>query len=1654
MKKILFLFSFFLMSLIGYSQNLLNESFEGTLFPPGGWSTIQKFGNNNWERYTSSSLAAHTGSYMASSDYFSGNALNYLITPPLNVTGINHTLSFWAKVSTHNGNDINTRLSIRVAPNGSSFNNFEAEEDNLLSLSDAEIGTYELTATWKQWSVDLSQYIGKTIQIAFRHFNFDGWRICIDDVTGPEINTLSCPSPTNITFSNVNTNSFDINFTPTDSTETSWKLYYRPDGSSNWNTDTINTLPYTINNLHPSTVYNCCVASACNNSGYTKASNIAKIMTACGEIERIPYAVRFDSYTAGNAMPTCMYRLSNGSSQPMTYTYPSFLESTVSITYPYSLIMGSYGGSYALFALPRMAANININTLKLSCVLYEWNDIVTNKFTVGVMTDPTDASTYTPIDTFNTPFEEWSEFSTNFSNYSDTGKYIAFRVLNAGYAGFLLDNIILNNIDTFVCQKPQNLNFQNGAMNSQLTWTSTGNETEWIVWCNTSSISPFNGSNIIISHTPSISFTNLPIGNYDFAVQARCNFNHISEWSDTLHAVRSIAPTNLPYFCDFENTNSDYVWRYSYGTNSIDLWYIDTVENNTIGGSRAMYISGDGGLTNSYVMNSTSTAHCYQTFYLPPAQSYSLIFDWKANGEATISGGDYYDYGAVYMSDTAVGTSLTQTMISSKLYNQTTWERDTITIPGISTGTVKRISFFWNNGSSSGNQPPLAIDNISFIANNIFSCESPITINTFLDTNDGRNATFSWDSVPGISQYQIALSQENVLPNDNDFITVNDTIYSYNNLNPLTTYYVFLRSICSDQSFSGSISVSFRTACGSIASLPYIENFNSYATNAFPTCWRSIGYHSIAYFTSVNDKYLMCYSSDGFSYAVLPMIDSNINIQNVHLKYKYHFDNSNSGSADYMDVGFLSNISDLSSFTTFSTNRNLTNQYFLGNWEKDSVYFNTYTGTNRYLAFRTYMSEWNAYCYIDDVQLIYEEPDTVENIVVNPISATYALASWNNNFEVQGQTQYIVQLSDTANIILLTDTISSHNYFLDSLIAMTQYTIAVQILGSRTNRWVQTIFSTNNSSCGFLLLPFFEDFESYPAIFQQPANIPCWQVGEYSNEHGAHIFYFSSYLAQNEASNVLCLYNRTAFYEGNYAVLPPIAPDINIQSLVISLDYLSSHNIGIAPLEIGVMENPNDISTFTEVGTFTPAAFYLRNSGSLRSTNYQGTGRYIAFRSPGTVSIDNITIDILDTCLSPYNFAVTNITESQVKITWVNPNHNSTANQLYYKRAIDTAYVSVITHNNTCTLTGLERECFYEYFVVDSCANGQSVASPVNIFKTECVPIAHLPWFENFDQYDSENTRFQYCWTIFPNDVNTTNLMIDSNLINGYMVETPAVIVRPFMLNNSLFVSLPPVDANLSFSDLTLSFKVKNLSSSYIGHFQVGTMTDPTDSTTFISCNQYFVPIDSNWKGVDLNFNNFSNLGQYISFRFIDSASFGIVMAFDSVLLTYTLTPLTHTITATSSGPGHISPSGSVVVIDGSDITFTLYPDSASVIQYLSIDGEETPIPNDNSYTFTGVERDFFIHVDFAPNAITNYMLDNNLLIFPNPTQNMIYIKTMKEDIMLLRIRLYDVMGKLIFEKALSNFGTNIDLSSYPNGLYFIEVLTTNGAVNKKILKQ
>ena len=108
---------------------------------------------------------------------------------------------------------------------------------------------------------------------------------------------------------------------------------------------------------------------------------------------------------------------------------------------------------------------------------------------------------------------------------------------------------------------------------------------------------------------------------------------------------------------------------------------------------------------------------------------------------------------------------------------------------------------------------------------------------------------------------------------------------------------------------------------------------------------------------------------------------------------------------------------------------------------------------------------------------------------------------------------------------------------------------------------------------------------------------------------------------------------------------------------------------------------------------------------------------------------------------------------------------------------------------------------------------------------------------------------------------------------------------------------------------------------------------------------------------------------------------------------------------------------------------------------------------NDRNNLLGGFTQDTTLNLQFGSCDTPGtgiFELDNNLTVFPNPSNGIINLKS---DHIINTLRIYNIIGDLILIKNLYLNKSILNIESLTSGIYFIEVELNNGSVlNKKIV--
>lgn len=127
-----------------------------------------------------------------------------------------------------------------------------------------------------------------------------------------------------------------------------------------------------------------------------------------------------------------------------------------------------------------------------------------------------------------------------------------------------------------------------------------------------------------------------------------------------------------------------------------------------------------------------------------------------------------------------------------------------------------------------------------------------------------------------------------------------------------------------------------------------------------------------------------------------------------------------------------------------------------------------------------------------------------------------------------------------------------------------------------------------------------------------------------------------------------------------------------------------------------------------------------------------------------------------------------------------------------------------------------------------------------------------------------------------------------------------------------------------------------------------------------------------------------------------------------------------------------------------------------------------TYLPNDNSLVISGtlkggaafscdslnttVPQIFVAKLSLSTlSSVNKFESTDHLTVYPNPSNGILKIYS-QDAAHLMLVRICDLLGDPIFIKRVSKSDNEIDLSTSPKGVYFLEILTGQNRVIKKII--
>ncbi len=675
--------------------------------------------------------------------------------------------------------------------------------------------------------------------------------------------THTCPPVTELQTADITGNNASIAWTE-NGNATQWEIQYGASGFTigTGTSETVTTNPATITGLSPHKAYNVYVRALCSEKDTSIWSSAASFSTT-QTLATIPYQTDFENNMENEQWKLELSGLYNpwhigtatnntdGGSKALYISNDKGLSNTYLINpsgpsrvFAYRTIHFTETGQYGIDYDWKANGQVNYDLLRVFLVP------ASEKFIPGFYGDAGLFGSY------STPPYGWIALDGGIL-YGSTEwqtKSITFTVPAAGEYNLLFfwkndtknganPPAAVDNIHIIKrCIVPANPACSTiTTQSANLSWTENSDAAYWEIQYGVSGFVLGTGTIVESSSSPATITELKPNTTYDVFVRAVCSESNKSDWSvkrSFTTLPESQTPASLPYEIDFEDDQESNKWTLLNDTQS-NKWHIGTAINNTTEGSKSLYISNDGGMSNAYSNNSTSYVYAYRTIHFPETGEYDIHFDWKAYGE------DSYDLLRAFLvpanitltAGNANGMSSSTNTVPSgwialdggQLCRSSSWNVRSTTFT-ISTAGDYNLVFFWKNNFSGGTNPPAAVDNIKIPK---ISCHRPSTLSISGITQ--QNIILTWAENGSATQWEIQYGISGFTLGNGTVVTTDELTYALSNLNPESAYDVYVRAVCSESDrseWSGKISFTTPALPQIPATLPYETDFENNEENS------------------------------------------------------------------------------------------------------------------------------------------------------------------------------------------------------------------------------------------------------------------------------------------------------------------------------------------------------------------------------------------------------------------------------------------------------------------------------------------------------------------------------------------------------------------------------------------------------------------------------------------------------------------------------------------------------------------------------------------------------------------------------------------------------------------------------------------------------
>lgn len=369
------------------------------------------------------------------------------------------------------------------------------------------------------------------------------------------------------------------------------------------------------------------------------------------------------------------------------------------------------------------------------------------------------------------------------------------------------------------------------ANTAQISWTAPAaapaNGYEY--YYSTSNTYP--ASTVVVSGTSSTLSASLPstltpATQYYVWVRSACSASDKSIWSQAATFMTSCVSVGVPYSLDFESTTPPDLPGCTSAVNdgSGNMWKTGSLDAQGFTGNVLKY---------SYdYANNADTWFFTNGINLTAGVAYRIKYKY-ANAEGVV----YEEKLKVAYGTSATGAGMTTTLADYPSVVSSTATSAFVNFTPSATG----VYYFGFQAYSDADMNQLYVDDISIDV--APSCSEPTAVAVSNITANEATVTWAGTTPVPANGYDIYYSTTNTPPaptSTPNYTGITATTYDIPNLAPATTYYVWVRSVCTAASTSvWSANATFNTLCTS-AGLPYTLDFENVSVPDLPGCTAAV----------------------------------------------------------------------------------------------------------------------------------------------------------------------------------------------------------------------------------------------------------------------------------------------------------------------------------------------------------------------------------------------------------------------------------------------------------------------------------------------------------------------------------------------------------------------------------------------------------------------------------------------------------------------------------------------------------------------------------------------------------------------------------------------------------------------------------------------